>query len=119
MDFSYSDGLASTIPAALSLGMSGKLKNNLNDIFNDLIVINKALFFMVLNVNTLLGSDSILCRSDNVFDSGLVVRVGLLEQKAFSAFCARVACLDAMLRRLVAGKVFGVFLLAVIIYAKS
>ena len=53
-----------------------------------------------------------------VFGSGLLVRVGLLEQAVFSAVCARMACLDTMLRRLVADKGFGFLLLELIIHTK-
>ena len=67
----------------------------------------------------MLGFDNILCLSDYVFGSGLLVRVGLLEQEAFSAVRAHVACLDAMLRRLVTDKGLGFLILELIIYAKS
>ena len=66
----------------------------------------------------MLGSENILCWSDNVFGSGLLVRVGLLDQEAFSAVCSRVEYLDAMSRRLVADKGFGFLLLELINYAK-
>ena len=39
----------------------------------------------------------ITCWPDNVFASGLLVRVGLLEQEAFSTVCARVALLSCHL----------------------
>ena len=38
-------------------------------------------------------SDNILCWSDNVFGSGLLVWVVLLEQEAFPAVCSRVGVL--------------------------
>ena len=40
MDFSYADGLASTIPAALSLGMSGKKKQRPKDKCRIKVVLN-------------------------------------------------------------------------------
>ena len=63
--------------------------------------------------------DNILCWSDNVFGSGLLVWVVLLEQEAFPAVCARVAFLDAMLWRLDTDKGFSFLLLELINYANS
>ena len=50
-----------------------------------------------------------MCCSDDVFDSGLIVRVSLLELEALSAVWARVMYLVAVLHRLAADKGFVLF----------
>ena len=64
--------------------------------------------------------DSIMYWSDDVFGSGSIVQVSLLELEALSAVWARVVYLDAILHRLAADKGFvflSLLLLELIIYS--
>ena len=62
-------------------------------------------------------SDIIMWCSDNVLDSGSIVRIGLLELDALSVVCARVANLDAVLHKLDTDK--GLFFVLIIVRAHS